>query len=138
MKTKLYIGCSLTHASEEFKTSVENLKDILRTQGYEVFDFVGLVNGTAKDVYEWDINHCIKDCDAFIGICDFPSIGLGWEANQAIRLGKPALGVAHKDAHVTRLILGAAEVEPDFGFERYEDLVKDVPPMVERLIKKSE
>jgi hypothetical protein len=127
----------LTHASEEFKTSVENLKEALRAEGYEVFDFVGLVDGTVKDVYEWDIGHCIKDCDAFIGICDFPSIGLGWEANQAIRLGKPSLGVAHKDAHVTRLILGAAEVEPNFRFERYEDLVKDVLAMVETLLTES-
>jgi hypothetical protein len=136
-KTKLYVGCSLTHASDEFKTSVENLKKTLRMGGYEVFDFVGLVNGTPKDVYNWDIGHCIKDCDAFIGICDFPSIGLGWEMNEAIRLGKPSLGVAHNDAHVTRLVIGAAEVEPNFRFERYKDLVKDVIPMTKTLIDQS-
>jgi hypothetical protein len=132
--TKLYVGCSLTHASEEFKQAVEELKTELRQAGYEVFDFVGLINGTSKDVYEWDIGHCVAECDALIGICDFPSIGLGWEMNEALRLGKPVLAVAHKDAQVTRLVLGAAEVEAGFRFARYEHFVKDVLPLAESLV----
>lgn len=130
---KLYVGCSLTHAPEAFKTKVEDLKTVLRQQGYEVFDFVGLVAGTARDVYEWDIGHCIGDCDGFIGICDEASIGLGWELGEAVRLGKACLAVAHTSAKVTRLVLGAAEAETNLRFETYEDLVGDIPPLVDEL-----
>jgi hypothetical protein len=131
-KPKLYVGCSLTGASEEFKNSVEKLKGNLRAEGYEVFDFVGLIAGTSADVYNWDIGHCVQDCDALIGICDFPSIGLGYELCQATRLKKPVLAIAHTDSLVTRLVLGAAEVEPNFRFERYNNIEKDITPLVNK------
>jgi hypothetical protein len=121
----LYVGCSLTGASEEFKTSVEEFKQALRDGGYEVFDFVGLIDGTSKDVYDWDIGHCVANCDALIGICDFPSIGLGYELNEAVNLKKPVLSIAHENSLVTRLILGAAEVVPRFEVLRYSDIAKD-------------
>jgi hypothetical protein len=124
-RNKLYVGCSLTGASQEFRDRVEEFKLALRAEGYEIFDFVGLIAGTPKDVYDWDIGHCVKDCDALIGICDFPSIGLGYELNEAIRSKKPVLGIAQKDSLVTRLIIGAAEAEPNFRFERYLDLKQD-------------
>ncbi|HSX16494.1 MAG TPA: hypothetical protein VLH86_00125 [Patescibacteria group bacterium] len=136
-KVKLYVGCSLTKADEAFKDSVEQLKTALRVAGYEVFDFVGLVNGTPKDVYEWDIQHCVATCDAFVGICDEPSIGLGYELCEATRLGKPVLAVAHADSKVTRLVHGAAEVEANVNFSTYEDLVRDVPPLVGKLLSTS-
>jgi hypothetical protein len=128
---RLYVGCALTLASEEFKASVEAFKDRLRAEGYEVFDFLGLVEGTIADVYKWDIGHCIGDCDIFLAICDLPSIGLGYELCEAVRLKKPVLAVAHKDTKVTRLLLGAAEVEPNLHFERYDELT-DVIPMLGR------
>jgi hypothetical protein len=53
-------------------------------------------------------------------------------------LGKPCLGVAHQDAQVTRLVLGAAEVEPNFRFERYSDLAADVPLLVKELLAAKE
>ncbi len=112
---------SFSGASEEFKYGVEEFKNALRAEGYEVFDFVGLVAGTSKDVYDWDIGHCVKGCDALIGICDFPSIGLGYELCEAVRLKKPVLALALTDSVVTRLVLGAAEAEPNFNFERYKD-----------------
>jgi hypothetical protein len=132
-KPKIYVGCALTTASEPFKTSVEDFKDSLRERGYEVFDFVGLVNGTAADVYNWDIGHCVADCNAFIAICDFPGIGLGYELCEATRLKKPLLAAAHTDAVVTRLVLGAAEVEPGFSFVRYKQL-SDLLPLVDELV----
>ena len=133
-KPKLYVGCALTAATEEFKASVERLKDTLRDLGYTVFDFVGLVAGTPEDVYKYDIGHCVRDCDAFIAICDQPGIGLGWELGEATRLGKPVLAVAHVDAKVTRLIPGAAEVEPNLHLKRYNDLVSEVPALVEAML----
>ncbi|HTH72454.1 MAG TPA: hypothetical protein VL737_03805 [Candidatus Pristimantibacillus sp.] len=133
-QTKLYVGCSLTKAPEAFKESVEQLKEELRKQGYEVLEFVGLVKGTPKDVYEWDIQHCVGTCDAFIGICDEPAIGLGFEMCEAIRLGKPVLAVAHEDTRVSRLVPGAAEVEPNLTFATYKNLLADVPAMVDKLV----
>ena len=130
---KLYVGCSLSHATEDFKKSVEDFKGLLRQEGYEVFDFVGLVNGSAKDVYNWDIGHCVSDCDALVGICDEPSIGLGWEMSKAVQLGTPVLALAHRDAIVTRLLLGAAQVEPKVRFERYDRLA-DALPLVAELV----
>jgi hypothetical protein len=127
---KLYVGCGLTNAPEEFKEGVEQLKDRLKKH-YDVFDFVGLTAGTAEDVYRWDIEHCVADCDLFVGVCDYPSIGLGWELNEAIDLYKPTLGVAHEKALVTRLVLGAAAVKPNFTFQRYNDLALEVPAFVE-------
>ena len=64
------MGCALTDASEEFRASVEYFKKALRREGYEVFDFVGLVGDSSEEVYRWDIGHCVKDCEAFIAICD--------------------------------------------------------------------
>jgi hypothetical protein len=121
-KVQLYVGCALTDAPEEFKQGVENFKHGLRAEGYEVFDFVGLVNGTALDVYKWDIKHCVKNCQALIAICDYPSIGLGYEMNEAINLKKPVLALAQNDSKVTRLVLGAAEAEANLRFERYDKL----------------
>lgn len=132
-RAKLYVGCSLTMAPEAFKAEVEAFKDALRAEGYEVFDFVGLVNGTPEDVYRWDIGHCVEDCDVLIGICDEPSIGLGWEMGEAVRLGKPVLAVAHLDSKVTRLVLGAADVEPNLRFERYENL-NQILPLVDEVL----
>ena len=132
--SKIYVGCALTDAPEQFKTSVEDFKNALKKMGYEVFDFVGLTAGTALDVYRWDIDHCVKDCDVFIGICDFPSIGLGFETNQALRLGKSILLVAHEGSKVTRLVLGAAEAEPTIRFERYSELKTDIMPHVLQLV----
>ena len=104
---KLYVGCSLTGAPEAFVREVEKLKDDLRRDGHEVFDFLGLVAGTPKDVFEYDIRHCIADCDRFIALCDLPSTGLGCEIIAALFIyGKPTLALAQKNAIVTRLVVG--------------------------------
>lgn len=132
-KTKLYVGCSLANAPEDFKKSVEVLKDRLK-ESYEVLEFKGQVAGTNKEVYKWDIEHCVADCDIFLAVCDFPSIGLGWELNEAIGLDKPTLGVAHTEAVMSRLILGAAEIKRNFTLRRYNDLLVDVPVFIDELI----
>lgn len=125
----LYVGCSLAVAPNEFKDSIVALKDTLREQ-LDVLEFKGQVAGTNADVYRWDIEHCVANCDMFVAVCDYPSIGLGWELNEAIRLGKPTLGVAHTEAVISRLVLGAADVKPNFAFRRYNDLLLDVPTFV--------
>jgi len=116
---KIYIGCSLTQAPEDFKESVEKVKADLR-KDHEVLDFLGTVAGTAHDVYRRDIHECLANCDAFIAICDLPAIGLGYELGVAVeKLNKPTLALAHKDAKVSRLTLGIEQ--PHYTFKRYSD-----------------
>ncbi len=129
---KLYVGCSLTQAPEDFKAKVEALKDQLR-QRYEILDFIGLVAGTATDVYRHDIQVCVAQCDVLVGICDFPAIGLGYELGVAVeKLGKPTLALAHKDAKISRMLLGIDH--PKYRFVRYES-VEQIPSLIEHFIK---
>jgi hypothetical protein len=130
-KRKIYVGCSLAVAPKEFKDSIIALKKLLRHK-YEVLEFKGQIAGSNEDVYRWDIEHCVANCDVFVAVCDYPSLGLGWELNEAIRLDKRVLGVAHTDSVVSRLVLGAAEVKPNFMFERYEDLLENVPLLLDK------
>jgi hypothetical protein len=115
----LYVGCALTHAPEEFKQNVQTLKDRLK-EVCNVLEFVGLTNGTNNDVYNHDINVCVRGCDLFVAICDMPSIGLGYELGTQVEDRKmPALAVAQADPIVTRLVLGI--LKPHYKFQRYKD-----------------
>jgi hypothetical protein len=139
-KPELYVACGLTHAPEEFRISVEGLKQVLRQdKGYEVYDFVGLENGTPGDVYAWDIGRCVAESDLLVAICDYPAIGLGWELGAAVeKHQKPTLAVAHEDTHVTRLITGAAEAgTPNYRFRRYSDLM-EVPDYIDDILEQAQ
>ncbi|MBN2884501.1 hypothetical protein JXE04_01100 [Patescibacteria group bacterium] len=121
MKTdfSLYVGCALTYATEEFKQNVQTLKERLKKTCH-VLEFIGLVDGTPNDVYNHDINVCVRGCDLFVGICDQASIGLGYELAVQIEDRKmPALAVAHFDSKITRLVLGINQ--PNFDFQNYKD-----------------
>ncbi len=126
-KGKLYVGCALTHAEEDFRQSVEKFKENLRKADYEVLDFLWVLDDdpTPKQVYEWDIKGCVKNCDVLVGICDHPSLGLGFEIGEAVRMGKRVILIAHNETKVSRLVVGAADVEPNVSFHRYEHLEKD-------------
>lgn len=124
---RIYVGCSLTQAPEHFKKEVAAYKEQLRRAGHQVLEFIGLDNGTEADVYRWDIERCVRDCDLMVGVCDSPSIGLGWELGEATRLGKDVLAIAHEQSSVTRLVLGAAAVEPNVHFMRYTQLADTLP-----------
>lgn len=128
-KKQLYVGCSLTHAPEEFKNDVEELKDRLGID-WDVMQFLGLTDGTELDVYQRDIVENVGGCDAFLGIVDEPSLGLGWELREATRLRKPTLAVAHIGTKVSRVILAAPAFNSTMSFRQYESLVDDVPAIV--------
>ena len=129
---KLYVGCALTHASEEFRQEVESVKEALRKDS-EVMDFLGLVDGTAGDVYEWDINNCVKNCNIFVAIVDYPSLGLGYEMATAIeKPHKPTLALAQTDSKVGRIIWGINQ--PHYRFSRYASL-SEIPSMVQSFVE---
>lgn len=117
---KLYVGCGLTHAPEDFQQQVQELKDKLKNlPKVLVLEFLGTVSGTARDVYVHDIIECVGECDLMIAICDFPSIGLGWEMATQVARGEPLMAFAHRDSKVTRLILDPGL--PNYFFYRYDD-----------------
>lgn len=131
---KIYVGCALTHAPEEFRNSVEALKGRLKEIG-QVLAFKGLSDANLPhDVYTHDIIGCVHQCDLLVAICDYPSIGLGWEmAVQTEVRKKPVLAVAHKDTKISKLILDPQL--PGYEFVRYENLCDDVYNLVVEKIK---
>lgn len=114
----IYLAASITHASEEFKKSIEEFRSKLK-QKYQVLDFLGLVKGNPKEVYQHD-TQCVKDCDLVIAECSYPSTGLGFEIALALSLNKPVVAVAQNDAKVSRLILGIQH--PQYKFKRFNSL----------------
>lgn len=138
MKTydiSVYVGCSLTHASPEFRDSVEELKRRL-SKVCRVLSFKGLSNENLPyDVYVHDILGCVDGCDLLLAICDYPSTGLGYElAVQAERKRGPVLAVAQRDALVTKLILDPHL--PGYEFARYDNFLEDVFNLVIAKIEK--
>jgi nucleoside 2-deoxyribosyltransferase len=128
-KKTIYVGCSLTHAPEEFKDAITQLKAELGKY-YDVIDFLGLERGTAKDAFEHDID-CVRRCDLFVAECSHPSTGLGYEIGTAVSLNKPVLAVAHESAKVTRLIQGVTH--PNYTFRRYDDMEEVLEFVKEKL-----
>jgi hypothetical protein len=120
-KPKIYVGCSLTQAPEEFKAFILEFKSRLREEGNEVMEFLGLVKGTPADVYEQDIMKCVSACDILIAVADYPAIGLGYEMAVAIeKLKIPALALARRGASVTRLINGIPHEK--YAYKEYSDM----------------
>ncbi len=114
---KIYVWCSLTHASEEFRKNIEELKNKLRKK-HIVFDFVWLEKWTNEDVYKWDRN-CVKTCDLMIAECSYPSLWLWYELWLGVEIWKKIIAFAQKDALVTRMILWINK--ENFSFSRYRD-----------------
>jgi nucleoside 2-deoxyribosyltransferase len=130
---KVYVGCSLTHAPEDFKASITQLKEQIK-KICEVFEFVGLTAGTSRDVYLQDSN-MVKNCDLFVAECSYPSTGLGLEIGLALAANKPILVIAKKDAKVSRMILGIDS--STISFLRYQNIKEAIPAIQEKISNKS-
>jgi len=131
-KLKLYVGCSLTHAPQEFMDNIANFKEALSSK-FEILEFLGL-KGTPREAYEKDIQECVAECDLMLSFCDFPSLGLGYELGTAIeKYSKPVLAVAHKDSFVSNLIIGIDH--PMYNFDRYSDII-EVENMIQQKAQK--
>jgi hypothetical protein len=131
----LYIGCSLTHAPDDYKKDIEKLKSYLK-KDHEILEFIGLTKGTPQDVYEWDTK-CVKTCDLFVGECSMPSIGLGAELGIALEIGKPTIVLVREDAKVTRYVLGVTK--PNYWLYKYktiEEAEKFVRGKIQELFEK--
>jgi len=114
---KIYLWCSLTHASEKYRNSISELKEKLR-KDFIVFDFIWLINWTNEDVYKCDRN-CVKTCDVMIAECSQPSTWLWYELWLWVETWKQIFAFASKDAKVSRMILWINK--DNYKFERYID-----------------
>lgn len=128
VKPKLYVGCGLTDAPAAFTDEVEATKAVLG-RDWDVMQFLGVKDGTEKDVYEQDILVNVATCDAFLGIVDEKSFGLGYETAKADERGIPVVLAAHEDSKITRLALGIPFWVSNVVFVRYVDMVNDVPEL---------
>ena len=130
----VYVACSLTHASQEFRDKVEYFKDQLSSI-CNVLHFGGLCDRPAHGIYKWDIHECVYKSDLIVAICDLPSTGLGYEIGTQVEArGALCLGLAHEKALVTDLILDTRQ--PHFEFRRYKDLLTDGLDMVVEKLEK--
>jgi len=122
MKLKTYVGCALTGAPQVFRDFVEMFKVTL-TENFDVelLKFVGLTNGTPRDVFRTDLGN-VRKCDAMIAFVDLPSIGLGMEIKTAIEHKKPLLCLHRSGTSVTRMLTGARD-EKELEMVPYHHLV---------------
>jgi nucleoside 2-deoxyribosyltransferase len=123
---KIYVACSLTHATQEFRDSIEVLKEHIGKK-YELLSFLGLAAGTAKEVFDYDIT-CVKNADFIVADCTYPSIGMGIELGYAYSLNIPVLLIAKIEAKVALMALGLPNKVTDLV--RYEHIL-DVLPEVD-------
>ena len=126
---KIYLACALTYAPEEFKKSIEAFKEKLRKR-FEVLDFLGLVEGTPRDVFLKDTKN-VTSCDILIADCSYPAIGLGYEIALALQFDKPVLAIAQDDAKVTRLVLGMVHTKMKFlRYKAHSDIELEIEKML--------
>lgn len=128
---KIYFGCSLTHAPDEYRQLMEQLVTKIKEK-YQILDFVGLEKGTAADVFKHDAD-CVKNCDLFVAECSYPATGVGMEIGLALSIGKPTLILAQKEAKVTRQVLGIEHEQ--FSLVRYNSLEEALDAIDQRIDK---
>lgn len=130
MKKKLYIGCALTNLTPEkrpeFLGMLATIKEKLQDH-FEIIEFLGktdVIDAPPLEVYNFDIKDCVMQVDCMLAICDFPSLGTGYELATAVEVrGIPVLAVAHKDSIVSRLVRGIDHKNYQFY---YYDTVDDI------------
>lgn len=114
---KIYVGCALKHAPEDFKEKVQGLiRELEKNPRYEILKFLG--KGDPSDIFRRDILECVANADVLLAIVDLPSTGLGFEMGVLWSSGRPLLAVAHNDAVVSGLVLGIHGGGP-FTFRKY-------------------
>jgi hypothetical protein len=118
MEKKIYISCAYTAAPKEFLDAMNQFKQVL-SRDFAVFDFLLGPHAQPHEVFGWSTD-CVKDCDLFIPDFTYPSTEIGYELGIAIAYKKNILGIAQKDANVSKLVLGVNY--PRFSFRKYDEL----------------
>jgi hypothetical protein len=133
-KLKVYVGCALTHAPEEYRQMIADFKNELRKAGWiEVLDFV-TANSVLElpdpvHIYHNDIHECVGYADAFIADVTLPSLGLGWELGTAIeKHAIPTFMCAREGVKISNLVLGAPGKNTHTTLIRYKETIHEFLP----------
>src|SRR3989344_4715326 len=122
---KIYLAAAITHAPEEFRSFIEDFRQVLK-QDFEVLDFFGLKVGDPKDVYEYD-KKCLDECDIVVAEVSHPALGVGYEIGYALANRKKVLAFAKTGAATGRMIRGITD--SNFSFQYYDteaDIIKAI------------
>jgi hypothetical protein len=134
---KIYVGCSIAWAPEEYLSEIAEFKNLIKREiDCEILEFVPKGTGTAEYVYMHDIHDMVLNCDIMVAEVRYPSLGLGWEMATAVeKFKKPVLLCAKEGANVSKLVQGAANSKnPNCTFIRYEKIT-DLIPHIKRMLK---
>jgi hypothetical protein len=101
---KVYLGCSLKHAPQEYIDDVYRLREELK-KDFDILEFLGLGGGTDEEVFSHD-ESSVKKCDLMIAEVSHPSIGLGYEIGLADSLNKKIVAIAFADSKVSAMVTG--------------------------------
>ncbi len=117
---KVYVGCGIYNAPDDFVQNVEALKQQLKRK-YHVLDFLFSSSQDADpfDVVKFDLQN-VKEANFFLAIADYPSLGLGIEIGKANELKKPTLIVANTE-NVSKMVRGNKQENPNSEFKVYSD-----------------
>ena len=129
MKKTIYVGMALTVSPKDFRTTFYNElnEKLQQLPEVDVLYFLDPSTGTPEKALEHN-RTMLKQADLMIGICDFPSTGLGMEIVERHNLGKPLLLFAHKDATITRMVVGFSQQQniPCIKYKTVDDIVESV------------
>jgi len=134
--TDVYIAGSLRHTPREWWGIYEKIGSVVGNFGFKVhvphidtvndlgidtgtIHYPNLDSETRSKVYNrnWDVVHNAK---LIIAEVTNPSTGTGIEIGWALKLNKPLICLAHKDADVTSMVLGPVH-QGKIDFIRYEN-----------------
>jgi nucleoside 2-deoxyribosyltransferase len=122
---KIYLGCALHNASQEYRASIELLQDLIESfPEVELLKFKSkpteLGDFTSKEIYEYD-REMVGSADMMIAEASNPSLGLGMETMIAIQREIPVYVIHQEDAAVSKMIRGTADVHDFVTLRTYKN-----------------
>jgi len=135
---KIYLGCALYNASQEYRASIELLQDLIESfPEVELLKFKSkpteLGDFTSKEIYKYD-REMVESADMMIAEASNPSLGLGMETMIAIHREIPVHVIYKEDAQVSKMIRGTADVHDFVALHTYKD-AEDLKTLVAEILK---
>ena len=136
--SKIYLGCALSSASQEFKEQISEFRNALK-EDFEILEFLSDPLKIAEQstdlelcqqIYEHDRN-CVLACDLMIAEVSYPSLGEGMELAFAVQNKKPIIAIANHNANVSRMILGINDTH--FEIIRYNDIFETISEIKQKI-----
>lgn len=132
----IYIAGSLRHTPREWWSIYEKIGEFMKTLDFDVhiphIDTVSDVGAPAETIHDPALDNAtrskvynrnlevIHNAKLIIAEITNPSTGTGIEIGWALKLNKPLICLAHKDADVTSMVLGPVHLGK-IDLIRYQD-----------------